>query len=698
MSSNNEPPDNKDSKPKIVERKLRDTISTNEGNNDNFVAADSTTVTADGKNVVTGEGDMEAQNATAQGKGKVIKAKTAEFKIDGHPADVSLSNSDNKHKPSKNDSLKKEPSEKSGGVGVNSTIDSGGVGVNSTMDIKSSATLSDGVATPSAKKNVSPTLDDDTVSAKGDVSQALGTVTHSSLNDSSSKIDSLGFTPYVKALTKLICHKDTKVPLVIGVFGEWGAGKTSFMSQIQEQIIESEKKLKLKINEFNDLYESFTSTKNKKYKQVWFNAWKYDNQNDLWTALLQAITTQVEDDTSYSTIMFRRLARLTNWKFYFRVILIAIVLVTVFLLSGGTDLVPNFSENINVAKPNDITGIAVHSLSALFPTGIIVLFFHWFGILKPIFEMIRKVKNPLGIDVNELVHGKSLPDKIEGISSFEKDLEERLKDYLGKDGRLIIYIDDLDRCSPKHAVEIIEAVNLFLDTKRCVFVIGMDHKLISSSIELKYKELSERYKKIYNGNTKSVFHKDRSYGEFFLKKIIQVPITIPAMTSGEMNKYVASLLEKDEKHNIASPVEQTTSNAKKSISDVDVSLSDTMKNTVITLLPYLEANPRSIKRFYSMLSFIYFFYVSNKEEFNEVNDVAITIWFFLLFHYSDEIDALDFDVPVKWSYLISGCNGSCTRIQEFFVDYIGKEGNEDVGRYLESNVSTFNKITRILAI
>ena len=99
--------------------------------------------------------------------------------------------------------------------------------------------------------------------------------------------------------------------------------------------------------------------------------------------------------------------------------------------------------------------------------------------------------------------------------------------------KLVIFIDDLDRCKPPKAVDIIQAINQYLDCPGCIFVIGMDSSAVVASIEIKYKKL---FNKIKSENAESV-----SPGRFFLDKIVQVSFHIPEVTEKSMKEMVSSI-------------------------------------------------------------------------------------------------------------------------------------------------------------
>ncbi len=55
--------------------------------------------------------------------------------------------------------------------------------------------------------------------------------------------------------------------------------------------------------------------------------------------------------------------------------------------------------------------------------------------------------------------------------------------------RVVLYIDDLDRCPPQRVVEVLEAVQLLLDTELFVVVMGLDTRYITRALEKEYKEI-----------------------------------------------------------------------------------------------------------------------------------------------------------------------------------------------------------------
>ena len=80
------------------------------------------------------------------------------------------------------------------------------------------------------------------------------------------KAEQFDFKAYSKTLTDIILYKENETPITIGIHGEWGSGKTTLMKTIKETLE----------NPPGD--ENF-----RKCKCVWFNAWKYADEESILT-------------------------------------------------------------------------------------------------------------------------------------------------------------------------------------------------------------------------------------------------------------------------------------------------------------------------------------------------------------------------------------------------------------------------------
>jgi hypothetical protein len=101
---------------------------------------------------------------------------------------------------------------------------------------------------------------------------------------------------------------------------------------------------------------------------------------------------------------------------------------------------------------------------------------------------------------------------------------------------MIIFIDDLDRCTPSVTVEVLQAINLFVSGQLsgCRFVIGLDQAIVA-------KQIGEVYGK--GDATKAMTYRDDpSPGWTFLRKLIQLPILLPRLDDEVIKSYVNALL------------------------------------------------------------------------------------------------------------------------------------------------------------
>jgi hypothetical protein len=110
----------------------------------------------------------------------------------------------------------------------------------------------------------------------------------------------------------------------------------------------------------------------------------------------------------------------------------------------------------------------------------------------------------------------------ETMEQFDKDFAEFLQRMKVK--HVVVFIDDLDRCSSSKVIETFETIKLFLNTPSCTFVIGADAAKIEDAVGEVYGVSEHRRRKDY------------------LEKIIQVPFTIPAQDLRDITCYVGMLV------------------------------------------------------------------------------------------------------------------------------------------------------------
>lgn len=90
-----------------------------------------------------------------------------------------------------------------------------------------------------------------------------------------------GFDAYARTIADLIANKDNRTPMVIGIYGPWGSGKTTLMETVKGYLTD---------NDYSD------SKIYRKCKTVWFKAWKYGNEDEILAALIEEIFKAMKKD------------------------------------------------------------------------------------------------------------------------------------------------------------------------------------------------------------------------------------------------------------------------------------------------------------------------------------------------------------------------------------------------------------------
>jgi hypothetical protein len=172
----------------------------------------------------------------------------------------------------------------------------------------------------------------------------------------------------------------------------------------------------------------------------------------------------------------------------------------------------------------------------------------------------------LGRQLTELAPGRRLysfiVDRAQGdayagnlglISMIRKDFEQLIelmadwREHPDHDNatyraidRIVLYIDDLDRCGPAQVVEVLQAVHLLLALDLFVVVIGVDPRWLLRS-------LASHYDEILDTGPSTVGDAARWHvtPEDYLEKIINIPIALPGMPSGSLRQLLRSIVDDD---------------------------------------------------------------------------------------------------------------------------------------------------------
>jgi hypothetical protein len=119
--------------------------------------------------------------------------------------------------------------------------------------------------------------------------------------------------------------------------------------------------------------------------------------------------------------------------------------------------------------------------------------------------------------------------------------------------RIVLYVDDLDRCPPRRVVEVLEAVHLLLAGRLFVVVVAVDPRWLLRSITSHYRELFDA----------DHLAPDDTWTDGptqYLEKIFQIVLTLPPLDHTGYQRLIESLVgvRADQKDQLPPPEPATT--------------------------------------------------------------------------------------------------------------------------------------------
>lgn len=254
--------------------------------------------------------------------------------------------------------------------------------------------------------------------------------------DSETEIDYLDYEYMVNILADIICD-DSLLPASIGVYGDWGSGKSSLMHMCIKKL-EQEKKTKCLI----------------------FNGWLFESYSDAKSALLNSILDAIDEEMKLTDKGKKIISGLYKSVDKLQLAQKAVKFGANWLLSGGVGA---------------LMGLTTDAVISMVQTRVPELA----GKIDPSSD-----KSSILQAVKDELNDKSLRDD---IRKFQKKFAELLTEC--KIDRLAIFIDELDRCREDTILDTLEAMKLFMFTGKVAFVIGADERHISYAVKSKFKDI-----------------------------------------------------------------------------------------------------------------------------------------------------------------------------------------------------------------
>lgn len=311
-------------------------------------------------------------------------------------------------------------------------------------------------------------------------------------SDKEAKTDYLDFGNMVDLIVNISTNKSLS-PSTIGLYGDWGCGKSTIMKLAQNSIEQKAKEQsriwkKRKRNTTNQDEEEMPKT-----LCLEFNGWLFEGHEDTIDILCETILDALADEDRFGSTVVNRAKELRE-KIDFKK-----------LFGRGLKFGLDYFATGSMVPLADLT---MNSLMSSVKA-------------RPIRIQDKDIED---ITVKEKEDEKTWKD----IKNFKEEFDRLLKD--SKVENLVVFIDDLDRCMPDTIFEVFEAIRLFLYVESMSFVIAADERLMQYAIKAKYNDVIE---------------KDLDISRKYLEKMVQYPINIPRPTQAGTRKYLSCLLLED---------------------------------------------------------------------------------------------------------------------------------------------------------
>jgi hypothetical protein len=332
--------------------------------------------------------------------------------------------------------------------------------------------------------------------------------------------DLLGTAPYAETLADFIYTLEP--PFTIGIYGEWGSGKTSFVNFVRYYL------------------ETEAPADVPRVRFVGFSAWPYKTSDELWRALIleiaRALLLEPAVAAAGETPPVPPLPDLPARRSGFREFLTRDALV---LRSPPPETGPRARYESLVARLDAMHGgvgrgapgqVDPEQLGLTLANAAIAAV----ATLSPLAAAARKVFGmPSGVEAAKLIpreRNEATRDRIQSMEHFRAAFKELFDGALEPGERVVVFIDDLDRCMPDAALDLLEAVKNFLGEVRCVFIVAADEQLIGQGLRLRYRDL-------VGADGAGVFAQK---GQEYFEKIIQLSIRVPQRTAEQTHNFIAA--------------------------------------------------------------------------------------------------------------------------------------------------------------
>lgn len=358
--------------------------------------------------------------------------------------------------------------------------------------------------------------------------EALETVADLLITDSPiehPRHDVLGLGALAQGLSNFIRNERTQPPLTVAVTGEWGTGKSSVLNLLRTDLCA------------------------RGFRPIWFNAWHNQQEDNLLAALYSSIISQcVPKLPALDALEFRLrllLRRGGRIVFLLGVLLLVLTWAVAFFLRNPEQIdfvtrwVSDVGEQMLGSKASGSSSESPPVDDMTWPTLLGSL-----ASLGMLARTLLKSLKSFGVDPARLlasVEGSVRLEDYRERVGFQARFAEDFQDVTEALGprRMVLLIDDLDRCAPENVVKMLEAINFLVSSGKCIVVMAISRRVIEEYVGMQLGEAADNLSPLavptLVGQSAPTEEQARyarriAYARQYLEKLINVELPVPPLT------------------------------------------------------------------------------------------------------------------------------------------------------------------------
>jgi hypothetical protein len=287
---------------------------------------------------------------------------------------------------------------------------------------------------------------------------------------------------------------------------------------------------------------------------VWFNPWMYQTGEQVWAGLAHEIITQVSErmeplqrERFWFDLNRRRVDPNAIRRKLYGVALERVVPALLFTIIALVAL--GLAAGLSWATTLQVGGLGGALLALIqymrflsgSASGVFPQLVSRPNFLDPIQKGLRE---EFAGSYEQVVSNPQYESRLGFLYLMQTDMRRVLELVATEKRPLVVFVDDLDRCSPSTVSQVIEAINLFLagEFPNCIFILAVEPELVAAHVEVSHKDLVEKL------STSHLLEEPSTLGWRFLDKIVQLPLSLPSPRRNDWGEadwedaYVKSLL------------------------------------------------------------------------------------------------------------------------------------------------------------